>query len=90
MPFDPALPANNSPVSSAELRDQFNGLRDDCVLNDNLETSIRATIAYSETALNLTPPFTRLELTVSDPPTQAEVQAIADKLDALIDALRRP
>ena len=26
--------------------------------------------------------------TVSHPPTQAEVQAIADKLDALINALR--
>ena len=30
-----------------------------------------------------------LNLTVSAPPTQAEVQAIADKLDALLTALRR-
>ena len=30
---------------------------------------------------------TPLGLTVSNPPTQAEVQAIADKLDALINAL---
>ncbi len=30
-----------------------------------------------------------LGLTVSNPPTQAEVQAIADKLDELINALRR-
>jgi hypothetical protein len=30
-----------------------------------------------------------LGLTVSDPPTQAEVQQIADKLDELINALRR-
>ncbi len=28
-----------------------------------------------------------LEMTVSDPPTQAEVQAIADKIDELIIAL---
>ena len=30
-----------------------------------------------------------LGLAVSDPPTQAEVQQIADKLDELINALRR-
>ena len=27
MPFDPSLPQTNSPISSAELRDQFNGLK---------------------------------------------------------------
>lgn len=27
MPFDPAKPANNSAISSTELRDQFNGLK---------------------------------------------------------------
>jgi len=27
MPFDPTLPANNSPIVSAELRNQFNGLK---------------------------------------------------------------
>lgn len=32
---------------------------------------------------------TALNLTVSNPPTQAEVQALADKLDELIAALRR-
>ncbi|MCX7010147.1 MAG: hypothetical protein NTY53_23405, partial [Kiritimatiellaeota bacterium] len=31
----------------------------------------------------------QLGLTVSDPPTQSEVQAIANKLDELIAALRR-
>jgi len=30
-----------------------------------------------------------LNLTVSDPPTQAEVQALANKLDELIQAQRR-
>ncbi len=30
-----------------------------------------------------------LNMTVSDPPTQGEMQAIASKLDALIMALRR-
>ncbi len=27
MPFNPNLPANNSPIISAELRNQFNGLK---------------------------------------------------------------
>ena len=31
--------------------------------------------------------LTPLGLTVSNPPTQADVQAIADKLDALINSL---
>ena len=31
MPYDPALPANNSPVSSAELRSQLAGLNDNIV-----------------------------------------------------------
>jgi hypothetical protein len=30
-----------------------------------------------------------LNLTVSDPPTQSELQAVANKLDELISALRR-
>ena len=33
--------------------------------------------------------ITLLGLTVSDPPTQAEMQAIANKLDELITAQRR-
>ena len=28
MSFDPTLPLTNSPIASAELRDQFNGLKD--------------------------------------------------------------
>jgi hypothetical protein len=28
MPFDPTLPAPNTAVTSAELRSQFNGLKD--------------------------------------------------------------
>ena len=31
--------------------------------------------------------FTPLDLTISSPPTQAEVRAIADKLDELINTL---
>ncbi len=61
--LDPSLPANNSPLSSAQMRAQFQAIAD----------------RFASTAsVNM------LELTVSDPPTQAEVQAIADKIDELI------
>lgn len=35
------------------------------------------------------PSVANLNLTVSNPPTQAEVQAIANKVDALLAAMRR-
>jgi hypothetical protein len=47
-----------------------------------LNSAINTTSANSN-GVNL------LGMTVSDPPTQGEVQAIADKLDELILALRR-
>ena len=37
MAFDPSLPANNSPLSSSEVRNQFNGLK------ENLEQQLSAT-----------------------------------------------
>jgi hypothetical protein len=43
-------------------------------------------IATTSTNSNV---VTTLGMTVSDPPTQSEVQALADKLDELINALRR-
>jgi hypothetical protein len=39
MPYDPTLPANNSPIVSQELRNQFNGLKD---LIDDLQSQINA------------------------------------------------
>ena len=87
MPFDPDLPVNNSPISSSELRAQFNGLKEELQLI--CVTQGQYSVDYEDTARN---PLTvaRLEMAVSDPPTQAEVQAIADKIDELIDALKRP
>ncbi len=70
MPFNPALPQNNSLIQAAELRGQFQGLQDN--------------IDFVREHLNVIQP---LGLTVSNPPTQAEVQAIADKLDELLNSL---
>ncbi len=70
MPFDPDIPRANSPIVSAELRDQFQAIQNNI---DNVRDH-----------LNQVQP---LGLTVSDPPTQVQVQAIADKLDELLNYL---
>ena len=75
---------------SAELRDQFGGLKElwqnhvDAI--NNLASDLSAGIG--DTAKNRDGMAT-LVITVSNPPTQAEAQAIANKVDELILALHR-
>ena len=68
--LDPSLPADHSPLSSGEMRGQFQAIQNNF---DDLRARLTA--------------VTALELSVSGSPTQAEVQAIADKLDELINTL---
>jgi hypothetical protein len=85
MPFDPAKPANNSPLDSAEMRGQPTALNNDLqtrATQGQLAAEIGGTSANSNGVGTL-------GMSVSDPPTQGEVQALADKLDELINALRR-
>ena len=92
MPFDSTLPANNAPIIAAELRNQFNALADVCnELSDRTDAvpnndgmTDRITDLSARNADGVVP----LTLTVSSPPTQAQVQAILDKLNELITALR--
>ena len=95
MAYDPTLPANNSPIVSAELRNQFAGLQE---LFDNGIQNVNDTLA--DQAANLVPAIisnaagppssvNALGLSVSNPPTQAQVQAIANKVDELIVRLKR-
>ncbi len=134
MPFDPAKPADHTPLSSAEMRSQFTGLKalidaapgvtgtavDSVTLGSVTSVSV-ALIAgilhfdfvfqpgplgevtqsqlgneLNQAMLNTLPQtsansnnVSTLGLTVSDPPTQAEMQSVANKLDELINALRR-
>jgi hypothetical protein len=83
MPFDPTLPVNNSLISSSELRNQLNGLKS---LVDNVEVELNNAIAG--TAVN--PAVNLLGQSISNPPTQAQVQAIQNKLNELINAITRP
>ena len=87
MAFDPTLPVNNSLVSSAELRNQFTGLKALMDFNANAATNALSA-AINGTAMN--PSVDVLSQTISNPPTQAQVQAIQNKLNELINAITRP
>ena len=77
--FNPALPAQGSLISSAELRDQFNALKAQV---DEVQ-AIASSSAVDP--INVEP----LSLDISDPPTKAQVEAIRDQLNALLGALYR-
>jgi hypothetical protein len=85
MPFDPTKPANNAPLNAAEMRAQLTAL--------NADTQQRITQAALAAAIGSTSANSNavgtFGMAVSDLPTQGEVQAIADKLDELINASRR-
>ena len=91
MAFDPAKPAPGDDLDAVLIRNQLNALK---ALIDaqaaqiaNLQAQLNAAIAGSSTNSN---GVGNLSLTINNnPPQQFEVQPIADKLDELINALRR-
>jgi len=86
MPYDPTLPANNSPIVSAELRNQFAGLKE---LIDGMPNFTTIDDAINSGTANNIATFEPFGGTFSNPPTQAQVQELADKLNELITALQR-
>ncbi len=76
MAFDSNLPRDHSLISASELRGQL------CALN----TAI--TDVFDRSAANVDS-LAPLTLEVSTPPTQADVQAVVDKLNDLIGRLKR-
>ena len=79
MAFDPTLPVNNSLVSSAELRNQFNGLNELVIgLQDQCDDTPHNTNGIAQ-----------LSLTISNPPTKAEVEAIRDKINEMLTVMFR-
>jgi hypothetical protein len=86
MAYDPTKPANNSPLSAAEMRTQLAGLMDEIqqrALSVDVGDSIVAQSAGPVLDVDT------LSMAVSNPPTQAQVQALANKLDELLTALKR-
>ena len=91
MPFDPAKPAPGDDLDAVLIRAQLNALK---ALIDaqaaqiaNLQAQLNAAIAGTSNNSN---GVGNLSLTINNnPPQQFEVQPIADKVDELINALRR-
>lgn len=86
MAYDPTKPANGAAISSGELRDQFAGLKtliDEKANAAEVAATIDAATSGSASSVNY------LSLVVSNPPTQAEMQSLADKLDELLMVLKR-
>ena len=97
MPFDPNLPQPGTAVDAVEMRAQFNALKDEI---DDLPTNAQVndavtgaiTTATTNAAANSsanTNAVNLLGFTVSDPPTQSEVQQILEKVNEHINAARR-
>ena len=80
MPFDPSKPANSSPLSSAEMRGQFNSL------NQAITDAVNAAIAGTSNNSNGVATLGQSANAGYDP---GQMQAVLDKLDELITALRR-
>ncbi len=78
MPFDPTLPADDTPVSAPAMRDQLTALADRI-------TALEAALAG--TARN--PDLGTLNLALDDPPTLAQVQAVINQLNTLLTLLAR-
>jgi len=79
MAYDPTLPVNNSLISSAELRNQFIGLNEQIVLmQDQVDDTPHNTNGIAQ-----------LSLTISNPPTKAEVEAIRDKINEMLTVMFR-
>lgn len=91
MPFDPTKPAPGDDLDAVLIRNQLNALKAlidaQSGLTANLQGQINSVFSSSSNNSN---GVGNLGLTINNnPPQQYEVQPIADKLDELINALRR-
>ena len=93
MPFDPAKPVDDSPLDAAEMRSLFNGL-------DAKITGLSAQVgemlspdsvmdAIVDNSAKNVDLLAALTQSISNPPTQAQVLAVQNKVNELIAALKR-
>jgi hypothetical protein len=92
MPYDPTLPVDHSQVVAAELRNQLNALNDN---NVNLAGQVGTLPTVDEMLDTISAQAPRsvdglatLTLTISNPPTQAQVQALLNAFNSLVLALK--
>jgi hypothetical protein len=89
MPFDPTKPANNSPNSSAEMRSQLTSLNADIqqrATNNDLNNAIANALAQTSNNSN---GVNTMGQTADGGYNQTQMQDVLNKLDELINALRR-
>ncbi len=89
MPFDPTKPANNSPLSSAEMRSQLTSLEAE-IQQRATQAEVNNTVALgiAGTSSNSNVVGT-LSQAADGSYQQGQMQQVMDKLDELILALRR-
>ena len=80
MPYDPTKPANGTPISSTEMRAQLTSL------NQNIADAVNAAVAGTSSNSNAVAALGQIAQGGYDP---SQMQAVLDKLDELINALRR-
>ena len=86
MAYDATKPVNNAPITAVELRNQFAGLK---TLIDAVPTSPAMNIVLNANTSGAATGVSSLTAAISNPPTQAQVQAIVDRFNLLLDALKR-
>ena len=92
MAFDPTKPAPGDDLDAVLIRNQFNALKAliDAQAAQIASLQAQLTAAIAGTANNI-PGVSALNLVINNnPPQQSDVQPIADKVDELINSLRRP
>ena len=83
MAFDPTKPVENSPLDAAEMRNQFNGLK-------ALIDAQAAQIVDLQTQLAnkaILPTAQPYDQSISNPPTQADIQNLVDWLNNMLGEL---
>ena len=86
MPPNNTLPGNNAPLSSSELRERFKALNDVITSLPN-SPSLAHSVAHN--TARLVAKVAPLQLKVSEPPAKREIEVIVQKLNELIEALKR-
>ncbi len=86
MAYDPNKPANNSPISSAELRSQLTGLKEQLDQRPTMDAVLQA---IDQHAAKPCSGVQELEFVIANPPTQSQVQAMADKIDEILFHLKQ-
>lgn len=97
MPFNPSLPADHSPLSSSEMRSQMTALNTDIqtrvtqaalntAMNSAISSAVAATLPSTSSNSN---GVAILGQSAQGSYDQGQMQQVLDKIDELINTLRR-